>query len=232
MDYELKLDQFKGPLDKLLELIEEKKLPISEISLASVTDEFLKYVEKIEKVDFGILADFISVASKLILIKSKSLLPSLELSEEEESDIKDLEKRLAIYKELKSAKKHLQDLWVGKKHGLSRPYLLNSSVFPVFSPGNITSQVLLLFIQKILEVAEKLTHETETIKEKIISIEDKISEIVERIAKIGEYSLHKLSGRTRSDMIATFLAVLHLARDQMVRIKQEGQFSEILITKA
>jgi len=91
MNYEVKLEQFTGPLNKLLELIEARKLEITALNLAEVTEDFINYIRSLEKgADPEILADFIVVASRLILIKSKTLLPSLELTEEEEGEIKDL----------------------------------------------------------------------------------------------------------------------------------------------
>src|SRR5260221_679919 len=106
MSYELTLNQFSGPLEALLELIESKRLPVNEISLAKVTDDFLKFLADNPAIDFAMLADFISVASRLILIKSKSLLPDLVLTGEEEMEIKDLEKRLALYRDLRATGKY------------------------------------------------------------------------------------------------------------------------------
>lgn len=232
MDYELKLGEFNGPLDKLLELIEEKKLPISEISLAAVTDDFLKHLDTLPKIDFAILADFISIASRLILIKSKSLLPTLELTEEEEADIKDLEKRLLVYRELKSAKRHVAELWSKHTVSLGRHYFMGSSFSPVFAPGKkLGLDGIVASMKKMFETLEKFTLETETIKEKIISLEEKIKEIVGRITSLGETTLRKLAGASRREVIATFLAILHLARDQMVRLEQSQHFSDIIITK-
>jgi segregation and condensation protein A len=127
MNYELKLEQYSGPLEKLLELIEERKLEVTEISLGQVTEDFLRHlndlkaktgalqegdpVEHSVRAHLRLLVDFIIVASRLILIKSKSLLPGLELSGEEEADIKDLERRLFIYKELKPAMRLIASLW-------------------------------------------------------------------------------------------------------------------------
>src|SRR5262245_24863161 len=104
--YEVRLEQYSGPLDKLLELIEEKKLEPTQVSLAAVTADFISYVEKLEQekdVDPGVLADFVVVAARLLVIKSKVLLPGLELTEEEKVDIADLENRLKIYQEFKLA---------------------------------------------------------------------------------------------------------------------------------
>src|ERR1700679_4087675 len=118
MEYQLKLDNFSGPLEKLLELIEAQKMDVSEVSMARVTDAFLKYLEALKtsnlladaaeemaldkaRLDLRVLADFIPVASRLIFLKSKYLLPGLVLTDEEEADIKDLEDRLRRYQDLK-----------------------------------------------------------------------------------------------------------------------------------
>jgi len=231
MDYSFKVGEFQGPLDKLLALIEEKKLPISEVSLADVTEDFLKYLDSLPKVDFAVLADFVAVASRLILIKSKTLLPSLELSEDEESDIKDLERRLTVYQELKSAKKNLEQMWKAGKISAAREYLAIAS-FPVFSPGEkLNQESLHSALLKMFQALQKFSVETETIKDEIISLEQKISEIIGRITKLGETTLRKLSGVSKGEAIATFLALLQLARDQIVRLEQSEHFSDIFIKK-
>lgn len=231
MAYELKLEKFQGPLEKLLELIEERKLQVSEISLAEVTDDFLGYLETIKDIDFSMLADFISVASKLILLKSKSLLPDLELSQEEEEDIKDLEKRLALYQEFKSAKKHFEELWKSGKHSYARQYFGSMDSVKVFYPGTrITEKSLMSALGNIFETVKKLSEESETIREKIVSLEEKIKEVIARVAEAGETSLGKLSeSKNRSEVIVIFLAILHLAREQLIRLEQSGNFSDIMI---
>ena len=90
MRYEVKQDKFSGPLEKLLELIEAKELEITLINLAQVTGDFLEYLKALDEKSKhpSVLADFIVVASRLLLIKSKAILPSLALTEEEETDIK------------------------------------------------------------------------------------------------------------------------------------------------
>src|SRR3989344_9467667 len=124
MTYELALDAYRGPLDKLLELVEEKKLAITEISLAAVTADFLAYLKKLEaeKIDQILLADFLAVASKLILIKSKFLLPSL-VTEEDELEIRDLEIRLRLYQEIKQAMILVKRSWQPLPQIFSREYL-------------------------------------------------------------------------------------------------------------
>ncbi len=110
MPYKVKLEQFEGPLDLLLELIEKEKLDITNLSLTKVADEYLSYIEDRENITLDSLASFLSVASRLILIKSRALLPLLKFSEEEEEEIKDLEYQLAEYKKFKDLSKKIGNI--------------------------------------------------------------------------------------------------------------------------
>ena len=99
--YTVKTAVFEGPLDLLLSLVEKRKLFINEISLTQVTDDYIAYVNTLPKVNFSEVANFIVVAAMLILLKSKSLLPNMQLTEEEESSIEELEARLQLYRVIK-----------------------------------------------------------------------------------------------------------------------------------
>ncbi len=263
MPYQLKLEKFSGPLEKLLELIEAEKLDINEISLAKVTDGFLKYLEELRggtaaertgalgavatataetdarfRGDLRILADFVAIASRLIFLKSKYLLPGLELTEEEEEDIKDLEERLRRYQDLKPALRHLHALWRANHRSYGRPYFLGkgrglAAGQTVFYPGrNVDVAGLEASLGKIFENATEYAFETETIKEKIITLEEKIAEVMRRIEGEGDRGFMELAGKkSRGEMIVLFLALLHLAREQMVLLEQMGNFSDIMVRK-
>ena len=239
MPYELSLEKYRGPLDKLLELIEEKKLEITEISLAEVTHDFLKYLKTLEAVEAAVLAEFIAIASRLILIKSRTLLPNLVLTEEEENEIKDLEARLKIYQELKQAKKILTLIWQKKDIAFSRPYFLSlgggglGAVSEFFYPGkDLNLAALSASLQKIFETLKSLEFETETIKEKIISVEEKINELINRLVEEVEISFKNLSSsKSLEEIIVVFLAILHLANDRMIFLEQKTHFSDIIIRK-
>jgi len=245
MEYEIKLEQFSGPLGKLLELIEAEKMGIDEVSLAKVTDGFLKYLEKFrvggageEKftVDLRILADFIAVASKLIFLKSKYLLPGLALTDEEESDIKDLEARLKVYQSLKPALRHLHRLWRTSHKSYSRPYFLGKGLGAAagqafFYPGHgLTPETMAGSLGRIFDTVKTYAFETETIKEKIVTLEEKIHEVLGRIEKEGNLHFKKLSTeKSRAEAIVIFLAILHLAREQLVLLEQMENFSDIMV---
>lgn len=110
--FTIKTQVFEGPLDLLLNLVEKKKLFINDIALSKVTDDFIAYIQSFEAMPIGDAAHFILIASTLLLIKSKSLLPTLNLTEEEEVGIQDLETRLKIYKRIKDASLNVQkNVW-------------------------------------------------------------------------------------------------------------------------
>ncbi|HVO28727.1 MAG TPA: segregation/condensation protein A [Candidatus Paceibacterota bacterium] len=253
--YELTVGEFKGPLEKLLELIEAEKMDVSEVSMARVTDDFLKYLDALRssnllegvagetatdkvRLDLRVLADFIAIASRLIFLKSKYLLPGLALTDEEEADIKDLEERLKRYQDLKPALRHLRVLWSERHTSYSRPYFLGqgkglAAGQTVFYPGkNLDIEALAGALGRLFESIRTFDLETETIREKIISLEEKITEVIGRIRKEGDTRFAALSGnRSRAEMIVVFLAVLHLAREQLVLLEQIDNFSDIMVKK-
>jgi segregation and condensation protein A len=261
MEYETRVGEFSGPLEKLLELIEAEKMDINEVSLAKVTDDFLRYLETFKgglmvngegaasaegmtaaenkfRIDLRVLADFVSVASKLIFLKSKYLLPGLAFSEEEEADIKDLESRLHIYQQLKPAIKLINQLWQTSHHSFSRPYFLGHGTGNIpgqtmFYPGgNLITEALTAALGGIFETIKTYDLETETIKEKIVTLEEKITEVLSRIQKEGDMHFNNLSGeKSRGEMIVVFLAILHLAREQLVLLEQMDNFSDIMVKK-
>ena len=255
MAYELQTEKFSGPLEKLLELIEAQKMDVSEVSMAQVTEDFLHYLEQIKdlpqeealeddgiatafRANLRLVADFITVASKLIFLKSKYLLPGISLSEEEEADIKDLEDRLKIYRELKPALHIIAKLWRESHRSYSRPYFLGrgnglAAGQSVFYPGrNVTAPALAGALDRIFETIKTYELETETIKEKIVTLEEKIVEVLARIEREGNFEISGRRGNvSRADIILIFLAVLHLARDERVAIKQNGNFSDIMVEK-
>ncbi len=230
MNYELKLQQFSGPIEKLLELIEAKKMEITELNLAEVTADFLAYLKKLESAEPRVLADFVAIAAALLLIKSKALLPDLKLTGEEERDIKDLESRIKRYAEFKPAMVLFKKLYEQKQFSVSRPLFYNFQ--PVFYPSkNITVESLSQAINNIFAELNKLTLESQTLKSSLIKLEEKIEEIAKKIESgIGNFS-EIIKAKSRAEIIVLFLALLHLLRDQLIKVEQKGRFDDIIISK-
>jgi len=229
--YEIKLDAFAGPLDKLLELIEERKMEITVVNLAEITNDFLKYLQTLtqESTHPSIIADFVIIASKLLLIKSKALLPSLELTQEEEKDIQDLELRLKIYKEFKEASLGVKKLWDNKQYCFSKE--LFSDFPPIFyPPEKLEIKDLIGPIEKIIIELKTLIPEKKNIKRAVFSVKEKMEELLNRFKKQAENSFKNITeSKPKLEIIIFFLAVLHLIRDRLVTSTQGGQFSDIII---
>ena len=230
MNYELKIEKFSGPIEKLLGLIEEKKLEITELNLAEVTADFLNYVKRIENIEPRFLADFVVIAAKLLLIKSKALLPNLQLTEEEEKDIKDLENRLKIYRQFKPAIDHLKELSERNKISISQPLFSRRPI--IFYPSeNLKIGELHKAIKGIFGNFKQFQNETKIIKSSLITLEEKIEEIVSRLG-IESFRFEELTKeKPRSEIIVLFLALLHLLAKQSIRVEQKEKFSDIMINK-
>lgn len=234
MTYEVKTQQFAGPLGKLLELIEEKKLEITAISLAEVTADFLRYVKTLEKTAPGVIADFLVVAAKLVLIKSKVLLPMLELSKDEEEDIKDLEGRLRIYREFKQASEHIRKLWEKNNPAYARPLFMSMGEQSIFyPPENLKIADLVRAVNNLATVLKVLLPEEQTVKRTVVSIEQKMEELLNRFKEAGQHSFRNMSGqKARHEVIVLFLAILHLLKDRIISVQQGNQFEDIVIEKS
>ena len=228
MTYQIKLEQFEGPLDLLLNLIEEEKLDITKVSLARVADQYLGYIKENKNIKLENLADFLSVASKLILIKSKALLPFLQFSEEEEEEIKDLSKQLEEYKKFKDVSMKIAELSGNGKFSFTREVF--EGVGPLFyPPENINVFDLKKYFQLVLAeipVIEKL--EEEFVKE-IMTLEEKINNLRLAIQERAEISFSELTSEAKEkvDIIVSFLAVLEMVKQKIIDVEQNDIFREI-----
>ena len=229
----VKLPQFEGPLDLLLQLIEEQKMDITEVNLAEIAD---RYVERIRQNGIGPeeLADFLVIAAKLLLIKSKTLLPYL-IREEEEAEIKDFENQLKIYKDFLEASKKVEAMLDERRYLFAREFnkkSLSEEKF-FYPPKNVTVQILKQVFKEIagrLKVEEKLD---ESILVKAINIEEKMSLIQNLLTRLQNVRFgHVLeTAATRVEIIVSFLAMLELIKQRTILVKQEVLFEEIEIIK-
>ncbi|MEK9186134.1 MAG: segregation/condensation protein A [Patescibacteria group bacterium] len=234
-EFEVKTQQYTGPLEKLLELIEAKQLNINQISLADVTADFLSYIKQLGgTTEPSVLADFLVVAAKLVLIKSKTLLPNLELTEEETADIHDLESRLKLYREFKVASEGIKRIWSQNRTSYGRPLFLNLGDQMVFyPPTKLSVSDLAASLSRLLETLKELLPETvKKIKEVIITIESKIQELLGKIQGVMEYSFQSMTKeKSKKEVVVLFLALLHLLKDRLINVEQQDHFSDIILRK-
>lgn len=231
--FNVKIEKFEGPLDLLLQLIEDQKLDITRISLAEVADDYLEFIRNAESISLENLAEFVNIASKIILIKSRNILPTLEVTPEEEKEIKDLEQQLKLYKKFKEASDKIGFFLKRKERLFSRDYLLGVST--VFSPPkNVNVFDLKKTFQALIDrivLPEKLPEEA---VRDIITLEEKIGELqktLEERVEIG-FSQLKDSAKNKVEIIVSFLALLELVKQRIVLAEQNEIFSDIRIRNA
>src|SRR3989344_7396432 len=172
--YEFEVGEFKGPIDKLLELIESKNMEITRLNLASVTSDFLDYIRNLREADSKTISDFISVASQLILIKSHALLPNLELNPDEEKSIEDLERRLATYREFRLVEKKIAKLWEDFPV-FSREFVLGEGG-GFYLSDEVTPRMLFEKIGELVKDFQSIMPKYESHKIKLINFEEKVKE--------------------------------------------------------
>lgn len=235
--YQIKTGTFEGPLEVLLGLIEKRKLFINEISLATITDDFITYVHTLDRKDLDTYASFITVAATLILIKSRSLIPNLELSAEEEQDVSALERRLELYKLIKEIGVDIEAQF-GKQ--IIFPRLETKIEMKVFAPDKaITIESIFANMQDVIKaIPEPEPVKPEVKVMKIKSLEDTINDVVERVTRAMKMSFKDLSSAVPGEgkekkvgVIVSFLAMLELVRNGFMHAEQEGDFADINLEK-
>ncbi len=230
MPFTIKTQTFEGPLDLLLDLIEKRKLFINDVSLAQVTDDFIDHIRQFENMPMGESAHFILVASTLLLIKSKSLLPQLSLTEEEKGDIQNLETRLKIYKRIKDASHHIEKLF-GHQIIFTQSHV--KPVMPVFTPDPVfTLDKALNLLKDIISKLTKKEPLPKVVVSKVISLEEMIGTLTTRITSHLRMSFKEFTKEhkeNRVNVIVSFLAMLELVKEGIVQVTQENHFDDIHI---
>jgi segregation and condensation protein A len=225
--FELATETFQGPLETLLNLIEERKLPVSDISLSQVCDAYLAYVEHLPELPLGETAQFILVASTLLLIKSRALLPNLDLTAEERESVEELERRLARYAIYRKAAKLLRKEWgtaplFFPKRSPERP--------SVFTPAEISLPSLLAAAQRLLNTLPKPEALMQAAVAPILALEDVIMALKDRLSHAFKARFSELTkGADRETRIVHFLAMLELVRHGGASVTQDKLFSDITI---
>ena len=228
--YQVSVKQFNGPLDLLLQLVEKRSLEITQLSLAEVTQDYLNSINSRAALAED-LADFLVIASTLLLIKSKSILPALDIKDEEKEEILDLEERLRLYKRYKDKAKELKELFLKKKYLFGRQ-IFEKTEIKFLPPPNFSIVNLPEAYKRILALPEEKVFLKEEKIKKIATLKERIQELIKKLTKGNLYCLADLvSQKTRkAELIITFLAILHLSKEKLVAIKQEENFGDIWIS--
>lgn len=238
-----KLDKFEGPLDLLLHLIEKHKIDIYDIPIAEITQQYLLYVQQMEKEDLNVVSDFLVMAATLLDIKSKMLLP-VEVNEEgeEEDPRAELVARLLEYKLYKVMALELQDREDTAQRLLYKEPSVPKEVAKYEPPvdldqllGDVTLARLQRIFQSVMKRQEEkidpIRSKFGTIKREPVSLEKKISSIMNYARKKRTFSFRQLleTQNDKLEMVVTFLAILELMKIGKIHLTQEHTFDDMYI---
>lgn len=226
-------EHFQGPLETLLDMIESRKLAVSLVSLSEVCDGYLAYVEKLPELPLSETSQFVLVASTLLLIKSRSLLP-LPLTDDEEQSIEELERRLKRLAKIRDAAKVLKREWGTKSLLFARrsPDIAKITGLekPKFAPGEAAVTTILAAVRKLVNTLPKPEKLAGATVAPVLKLEDVIVNLKERLTRAARARWSDITkGASRGDTIVHFLAILELVRHGTVSVTQDRLFSDILI---
>lgn len=226
--FTVKTEKFEGPLELLLDLIEKRKLFVSDVSLAQVADDYIAHVRALSEFPVADSAQFVLVASTLLLVKSKSLLPTLSLTADEQASIDDLEKRLKTLERMRALSVGVKALF-GKGIMFARS---ERSLPPVFSPdADMTAPNLLEAALRVLSNLPKKEFLPKVVVDKVISLEEMIASLTERVTSSLRMSFREFAGAAgkgeKVNVIVSFLAMLELVKQGVIAVTQDRHFDDI-----
>lgn len=239
MTYEVKLDQFEGPLDLLLHLISKSKIQIEDISIAEITQQYLQALQAMQRFDIEIASEFLVMASTLLHIKSSVLLPKPKIELEDEDSIEtreDLIARLIEYKKYKEASEQLQKRESYYSTVFSKlPEEIFTNTDDVLPP-DISTDNLYMALYKLLNnkrervevepIIHEIRRDPKTINQRI----KELKRIFKAKPRTSFFNLFK-EDRNKNEIIVTFLALLELLKDNIVELKQVKPFQDIVIKR-
>ena len=233
MDITFTINDFEGPLDLLLHLIKEKKMDLLNLKLEVIIDEYLKFIDKMEKMNLDIASSYLVMASELLEMKSRMLLPRMEEEEEEEEDPKEkLVNRLIEYQRYKDLTSDFKELESERKQIYTRlPENLKeySDSNTVINNSDVTLDDLLKAFQSFLErkkleqpLHTKVTKKEMSVEERTISIRN----ILKKKKKVNFLELFDVLNKEY--VVVTFLAILEMAKKNELKISQENEYGDII----
>ena len=237
MKYNVQLKVYEGPLDLLYDMISKQKIDIKDISIIDITKQYINYITALEKMDLEIASEFITMASKLLEIKSRYLLYKQKDNNEVEDPRLELMEKLEEYKKFKLASQDLKDnityiddLYYRKKEEIIIDDTMDIDDISIDAIKNILPYILKVKSEDNKpQKDEKLE---KIVRGRIVPVEEKIAYIREIISRDNEVSFIKvIENVDKDEVIATFLSVLELIKSREIVVYQDLFFDDILIKK-
>lgn len=227
--FQLQLPVFEGPLDLLLYLIEREELDIIAVSLAQVTDQYLSYLRSGEQVDATALAEFIATGARLLLLKSRALLPQPSSDDEDVEELgEDLVQRLREYRRFKEAAGMLQDIEAEGLRTYPREAPPPELPLPTGLDG-VTLDLLAEIVREVLERQPDEEPEAVVVEREEVTVEQKVAELTQALQRQPRVSFRSFvsSCRSKMEVIIAFIAVLELIKALRLEAAQDAPFGDI-----
>ena len=227
--FSIKTEAYEGPFEVLLDLIEARKLLVNDFALANITEDFIQHVRAQAAFPVEETANFIQIAATLLLIKSKSLVPDLSLTEEETADVDDLKRRLEAYDKIRRASRELARIF-GKT--LMMP-VGERAPEPRFTPSNDLSQNALAdALARVISAREEVEELPEVRVKPLVTIEEMMDQLARRVQSSLTLSFKEFAGSAKEkvEIVVSFLALLELVKQGAVAAEQFQQHGDIRIS--
>lgn len=245
MGYSIVLESFEGPMDLLYHLIEKNKVDLYDIPIAEVTDQYIEYIDAMEDLNLDVTSEFILMASTLLEIKSKMLLPKHKTEEEEEDPREDLVKKLIEYKRYKLASTELKErnqIYNKVYYRLKEEFIVEEEEF---SPENLDIDMLLESYRRVvLKYEEKQRRNREEefeerefsrVQRDDITIEEGMNLVLDLLkgdVKLNLEEIFERSGKmSKNKVVTVFIALLELIKRKRVKFTQDSPFEEVVLSR-
>ena len=235
--YAIKIDNFEGPLDLLCHLIDKNKMSINDINLTEITDQYVEYINKMEEMNLEVTSEFIIMASTLIYLKSKSLLPK-EVDDEEEISEEELLRRIVEYKRYKEITKTLREMY--DKNSVRFYKVPDEIKLPKQKlERNYDKQEIIDAYSNIVKVNKEKVNENASNIEKIAitdkyTVASKVKEILKQLINKPKFVFNKVFSLQRcetEELVTAFSGLLELSRRNKVKTEQDKLFGDISVEK-
>ena len=236
--YAIKLDNFEGPLDLLCHLVDKNKMDINQIKISVITDQYIDYINKMQELNLDVTSEFILMASTLLFIKSKSLLPK-QVEDEAELTEEELVHRIIEYKKYKEISKKLKEFYqVYSKRFYKVPDKIELPARKL--EQNYSKDLIEQSYKNLLEKNKSKINKNAINIEKIaitetVTVTSKVKDIFKEIIKKPRFIFSKLCTAkkyTRLETVTAFSGIRELTRRNKIRAPQEKNIADIIVEKA
>lgn len=236
MKYSIHLNVYDGPLDLLCDMISKQKIDIKDISIIEITKQYLAYLNMLESMDLEVTSDFITMATKLLEIKSKYLLFSQRDMDEEEDPRLELMEQIKEYKKYKKASEVLKENvdYINQPYYRTREEVITDEKVDLNEISIESIKAILPYIFKVKTIQEEEKDERldKIVRGKIIPVEEKIKYIENVLKTTEKINFNSMvQSYQKDEVIATFLSILELIKSRKIVVVQENFFEDIIIKK-